>query len=222
MKKYTHILGSANHQRLAPAGASSGARHPPLPAGTTKRTTPQSARRPPPMSTRKTPSTAATLASDGGIGNLTHEQRAEIREIFDSIDVNGRGFISVSQLPDIMRTLGHNVDNIDTMEEWREQIDPNGTGKITYDALENFVALLFDNMEQQDQLMNAFRLFKPDATSLEDARITLDDLQKVSVHLGESIPVDELREMINIADVSGSGGVDFNDFMRVMRKTGLF
>ncbi|KAJ2854559.1 Centrin-1 [Coemansia erecta] len=176
------------------------------------------------MSTRKTPSTAATLASDGGIGNLTHEQRAEIREIFDSIDVNGRGFISVSQLPDILRTLGHNVDNVDTMEAWREEIDPNGTGKITYDALENFVALLYDNLEQQDQLMNAFRLFKPDATSLEDARITLDDLQKVSVHLGESIPVDELREMINIADVSGSGsgGVDFKDFMRVMRKTGLF
>ncbi|KAJ1773217.1 Centrin-1 [Coemansia sp. RSA 986] len=172
------------------------------------------------MSTRKTPSTAATIANEG-IGNLTHEQRAEIRDVFDSIDVNGRGFVFMSQLPDIIQTLGHSADS-NMMEVWKEQIDPKNTGKITYETLENFVALLYDEAEQQQQMMNAFQLFKPDATSLEDARITLDDLQRVSAHLGESIPVDELREMINIADISGTGSVDFNDFMRIMRKTGLF
>ncbi|KAJ2528163.1 Centrin-1, partial [Coemansia sp. RSA 1933] len=145
--------------------------------------------------------------------------RGQIREIFDSIDVTGRGFISISQLPDIQRALGHSMDN---MEVWREQIDPNGTGKITYDALEAFVAVLYEDIEQQEQMMNAFRLFKPDTASPEHARITFDDLQKVAAHLGESIPADELREMINIADVSGSGSVDFDDFMRIMRKTGLF
>ncbi|KAJ2890269.1 centrin, EF-hand protein, partial [Coemansia aciculifera] len=86
----------------------------------------------------------------------------------------------------------------------------------------NFISLRYDEADQKQEIMNAFKLFKPDAKEIEVARITLADLQRISSHLGEHIPDEELREMINIADIGETGGVDFSDFSRVMRKTGLF
>ncbi|KAJ2613322.1 hypothetical protein EV177_002572 [Coemansia sp. RSA 1804] len=233
MNREGYYTRSEAHQRLAQGGGSSGTRHPPLPTGGAKRVTPQSGRRGPPMSTRKASAAAAAAAEEEDdslayteerVGNLTQEQCAEIREVFDSIDTRGRGTVSVSQLGDIIRTLDMNIGDGSgsELQRWRKQIDPKNTGKFTYKRLEELVALLYDEMDQREQMLNAFRLFKPEATNLEDARITLDDLQRVSARLGETIPVDELREMINVADDSGSGSVDFTDFMRMMRKTGLF
>ncbi|KAJ2742581.1 hypothetical protein H4S06_005699, partial [Coemansia sp. BCRC 34490] len=222
MNREGYYTRSEAHQRLAQGGGgSSGTRHPPLPTGGAKRVTPQSGRRGPPMSTRKASAAAAAAAAAAAVeeeeddslaymeervGNLTQEQCAEIREVFDSIDTRGRGTVSVSQLGDIIRTLDMNIGDGSgsELQRWRKQIDPKNTGKFTYKRLEELVALLYDEMDQREQMLNAFRLFKPEAINLEDARITLDDLQRVSARLGETIPVDELREMINVADDTGS------------------
>ncbi|KAJ2683305.1 centrin, EF-hand protein [Coemansia spiralis] len=114
-------------------------------------------------------------------------------------------------------------------EQLRELFDtidrtghPAGTGKMDYGRLEHFISLRYDEVDQKQEIMNAFKLFKPDAKDAENARITLADLQRISTHLGEHIPDDELREMIHIADIGETGSVDFADFTRVMRKTGLF
>ncbi|KAJ2151918.1 hypothetical protein GGH16_006183 [Coemansia sp. RSA 560] len=77
-------------------------------------------------------------------------------------------------------------------------------------------------MDQNREILSAFRLFKPEASDIKSAQITFADLKRVSAHLGENIPDDELQEMINIADADNSGSVGFADFMRVMRKSGLF
>ncbi|KAJ2784768.1 centrin, EF-hand protein [Coemansia javaensis] len=158
----------------------------------------------------------------GGIGNLDFQQREELREIFDRIDVHARGYIPTTMLVDVMQAFGIERPAAATLAQWQAQADPEGTGRIGYARLEECVSLRYDEMSQREEILGAFRLFKPDAPDAESARITLDDLRSISVHLGEHIPDEELQEMINIADIDGSGSVGFADFMRIMRKSGLF
>ncbi|KAJ2909818.1 centrin, EF-hand protein [Coemansia aciculifera] len=174
------------------------------------------------MSQQNNQLATASSAGGGGIGNMTYEQREQLREVFDAIDRAGRGFVPTSKLADIIKLLGLAKPSRDTLEGWISNIDPSGTGKVDYNRLENFISLRYDEADQKQEIMNAFKLFKPDAKEIEVARITLADLQRISSHLGEHIPDEELREMINIADIGETGGVDFSDFSRVMRKTGLF
>ncbi|KAI9505141.1 putative centrin [Coemansia spiralis] len=161
-------------------------------------------------------------AAGGGIGNLSHEQRQELRDVFDTIDQNARGSIPASKLLEVVKALGFERPDETTLDTWMLTVDPDGTGRITYSRLEEFMSLRYDEMNQRQEIMSAFKLFKPDATDVENARITLADLQRISAHLGEHIPDDELREMINIADPNETNSVGFSDFMRMMRKTGLF
>ncbi|KAJ1726656.1 centrin, EF-hand protein [Coemansia biformis] len=210
---------SANTNRLAPTTVPW--KRPPAPAAR-KIATPSSRLTPHAVAAPSTGSVPAAEAGGGGIGNLDFEQREELRDIFDRMDKEGRGFISVSTLPDIIRAFGIEQPMPETWAQWRLQVDPEGTGRIGYNALEEFISLRYDEMSQRQEILNAFRLFKPDSANVESARITLDDLRKISVHLGEHIPDEELQEMIGIADIDGSGSVGFGDFARIMRKSGLF
>ncbi|KAJ1965277.1 hypothetical protein GGI12_000881 [Dipsacomyces acuminosporus] len=206
---------STNHNTTATSSYS-----PPPQPPARARPTPKSARRAmqPPQSARKQyqPDTG------GGIGNLTYEQREELQQIFATLDSAGRGYIPASKLANVVDALGLPEPTDDVLESWMAQVDPRNTGRIDYPRLEEFVSLRYDEADQRREMLNAFKLFKPDARDVDRDGITFEDLQRISTHLGEHIPDDELREMINIADVDGAGQVNFADFMRVMRKTGIF
>lgn len=229
-------LRSAGYQRppLASSAASNYSsytnhHHPPTSAAATARSkpTPRTSRASAPFSARgmsqqQQIAQTANANSGDGIGNMTYEQREQLREVFDAIDRTCRGFIPTSKLADVVKLLGLSKPSREALEDWISGIDPANTGKVDYSRLEHFISLRYDEADQKQEIMNAFKLFKPDTKDTESARITLADLQRISTHLGEHIPDDELREMINIADIGETGGVDFADFTRVMRKTGLF
>lgn len=54
-------------------------------------------------------------------------------------------------------------------------------------------------------------------------QITVAKLRRIARELGEALTEEELRDMVEEADRSGSGdGVSFEDFSALMRKTNLF
>ncbi|KAJ2840742.1 hypothetical protein FBU31_000161 [Coemansia sp. 'formosensis'] len=231
--KYNLRSGAYQRQPLSSATASNyntnSNNYPSTSNATTARSrpTPRTSRASGSLSARAMPQQkqfAQTAISNSGdeIGNMTHEQREQLREVFDTIDRTGRGFIPTNRLADVLRLMGQGKPSREALEGWISDIDPADTGKVDYSRLEHFMSLRLDEADQKQEIVNAFKLFKPDARDAESARITLADLQRVSTHLGEHIPDDELREMINIADIGETGGVDLADFTRVMRKTGLF
>lgn len=66
--------------------------------------------------------------------------------------------------------------------------------------------------------MKAFRLFDDD----DKGKITFQDLKRVAKELGENLTDEELMEMIEEADRDGDGAISKDDFMRIMKKTGLY
>ncbi|PIA19584.1 centrin-like protein [Coemansia reversa NRRL 1564] len=153
---------------------------------------------------------------------MTFEQREELHEVFDTIDQAGRGYIPISRVSDVLQALGLVSPSAKDWEQWCARVDFDKTGRIGYETLEEFVSLRYDEMDQRTEMVAAFMLFKPGVTDVEKAKITIDDLRRIAAHTGEHIPDEELEEMVRIADIDGTEGVSFDDFMRIMRKTGLF
>jgi centrin-1 len=98
------------------------------------------------------------------------------------------------------------------------EVDAEGAGAVTF---EDFLALMTAKMAERDpreEILKAFRLFDDDETG----RISFKNLKRVARELGESIGDEELQEMIDEADRDGDGEVSEEEFLRIMRKSGLF
>lgn len=98
------------------------------------------------------------------------------------------------------------------------EVDAEGAGAVSFD---DFLALMTAKMAERDpreEILKAFRLFDDDETG----RISFKNLKRVARELGESIGDEELQEMIDEADRDGDGEVSEEEFLRIMRKSGLF
>ena len=98
------------------------------------------------------------------------------------------------------------------------EVDAEGAGAVTF---EDFLALMTAKMAERDpreEILKAFRLFDDDETG----RVSFKNLKRVARELGESIGDEELQEMIDEADRDGDGEVSEEEFLRIMRKSGLF
>eukprot|EP00826_Nyctotherus_ovalis_P023469 TRINITY_DN1802_c0_g1_i1.p2 TRINITY_DN1802_c0_g1~~TRINITY_DN1802_c0_g1_i1.p2 ORF type:complete len:158 (+),score=76.21 TRINITY_DN1802_c0_g1_i1:231-704(+) len=148
---------------------------------------------------------------------LTEEQKQEIKEAFDLFDTDGSGAIDAKELKVAMRALGFEPKK-EEVKRIMDEADREGTGKIDFQA---FMDMMQDRMAERDpveEMKKAFRLFDVDGKGA----ITIKDLKRVAKELGENMTDEELTEMIEEADRSGSGNVTEEDFVKIMKKTNLF
>ena len=54
----------------------------------------------------------------------------------------------------------------------------------------------------------------------DKGKITLENLKNIANEVKLDIPVEELEDMIKVADRDGDGEVTLDDFKRIMRKMG--
>ena len=71
---------------------------------------------------------------------------------------------------------------------------------------------LIRQRDPKEELRRAFRLFDIDGKGM----ITQDDLRRVSQQVGNSIPDADIAAMVEEFDASGKGGVDEDEFLRLM------
>jgi Ca2+-binding EF-hand superfamily protein len=148
---------------------------------------------------------------------LTEEQKQEIKEAFDLFDTDGSGAIDAKELKVAMRALGFEPKK-EEIKRIMDEVDREGTGKIDFQA---FIDMMQDRMAERDpveEMKKAFKLFDVDS----QGSITIKDLKRVAKELGENMTEEELTEMIEEADRSGSGNVSEEDFVKIMKKTNLF
>ena len=70
--------------------------------------------------------------------------------------------------------------------------------------------------DSKDEIMKIFKLFDEDNLN----KITFKHLKRIAVEVGEKIPDDELKEMLEEADRDGDGMLNFEEFYRIMRRRG--
>lgn len=168
------------------------------------------------------------------IEEISEEHRSEIKEAFMSISKDGC-YIDASELKFAMRALGFEPKKeevkkiVNSLEKEASTTAVKETSSSTSSSpplpgkvsLEQFVMVMarkFEEKGTREEIMKAFSLFDADNTG----RITFENLKQVAAELGETIDDQEIQEMIAEADRDGDGGVDREEFFRIMRKTCLY
>lgn len=72
--------------------------------------------------------------------------------------------------------------------------------------------------DSKEEIAKVFALFDHEGTG----KISFRDLKRVVTELGENIPDEELREMIEEADKDQDGFVVFEDFYKILKKVSFW
>ncbi|XP_055923933.1 uncharacterized protein LOC129954207 [Eupeodes corollae] len=148
---------------------------------------------------------------------LSEEQKADIREAFDLFDTESTGYIEVKELKVAIRALGFEPKK----EEIRRmivEIGKDGNGRLTFADFLQLMTMKMAEKDTKEEILKAFRLFDDDETG----KISFRNLKRVARELGENLTDEELREMIDEADLDNDGEVSQEEFLRIMKKTSLY
>ncbi|XP_057848396.2 calcium-binding protein CML24-like [Cryptomeria japonica] len=136
---------------------------------------------------------------------------AELESVFNKFDADGDGKISVSELRNVMRSLGHDATE-DELRLMMAEADSDGDGHVD---LAEFVALNtrgVDNTERLQDLQEAFKMFDVNG----DGSISAHELESVLGRLGETSSLNECHHMIAKVDADRDGKVNFDEFLAMM------
>ena len=116
-----------------------------------------------------------------------------------------------------MRALGFDVKKAEVVKLMQEY-DRNETGQVGYADFAEIMTQKISERDPDQEILKAFKLFDDDNTG----KITLKNLKRVARELGENIDENELQAMIEEFDSSGTGAIDENDFMKIMKQTSIY
>ena len=144
---------------------------------------------------------------------LTLEQKKEIKDAFSSFEADG---ITPEEIKSAMKTLGFDANNAEVMKIL-DKIDTK-KGNLKF---EDFMDVMVDKeneKEPEEEIKKAFKVLCEEGTD----KITIKSLSKICADLGEKIDEEELMEMIGQANKEQDEEVSEEDFIKVMKKIGMF
>ena len=146
-------------------------------------------------------------------GELTEEQKKEIKEAFSSFEDEG---ITPDELKSAMKTLGFDSNN-NEVAKILDKIDTK-KGPLKFDDFMDVMVEKEIEKEPDSEIRKAFRILCEEGMD----KITMKSLSKICVDLWEKIGEEELQEMINEADKDQDEEIGEEDFVKIMKKIGMF
>jgi len=149
---------------------------------------------------------------------LSSKQECQLKEAFGNFDPRGAGTIDLRGFTIGMRALSYEPtdDEIDNII-----LDVLGDSYDNTIDFKDFYSLMKTKMLGEDSVKDvtkAFALFCD-----ESGDITFENLKKIADELGESVPVEEIKEMINFADKKEvkNGRVNLQEFKNILQRPEL-
>lgn len=140
---------------------------------------------------------------------MTETEIVELKNQFMAIDADGNGVITVAELADALRTMGHGMIESE-VTELVKGIDIDGDGLVDYP--EFLAATMKRNLANKEEyLVNAFNYFD----TKKQGVITKADLVQF---MGSE---DQAQEVIDEVDVNGDGLISFEEFVGMMERKGF-
>lgn len=84
--------------------------------------------------------------------------------------------------------------------------------QFTLPVYQGLAGTLIYNRDPVEECRRAFKLFDVDGKGM----VTIDDLRRVTRELGQTMEESELGSMIREFDSNGKGGVDEDEFVKIM------
>ena len=143
---------------------------------------------------------------------LDGETFQEFKEAFNSFDLEGSGKLQTSELKSFFRSLGQQQYNDAEIQEMIQEVDTDENGTVDFPELLTLLARKMKDQDTEEQLMQAFKIF--DKEGVEG--ISVEDLGRVMVNLGDKLTQLEVDEMIREADIDDNGIIDKEEFVKMM------
>eukprot|EP00924_Labyrinthula_sp_SR-Ha-C_P002689 maker-scaffold_13-snap-gene-4.0-mRNA-1 protein AED:0.24 eAED:0.24 QI:0/0.5/0.33/1/0.5/1/3/50/333 len=149
--------------------------------------------------------------------SLTPEQKADIKETFNLFAQEGSGAMDVKELKAAVRALGFELTN-DEFTKILEELDRDIESTVSFGEFSKVLEVKYRKKDPKEEVLKAFKLFDSSGSGF----ITLKDLKQVAEELDENVSEEELKEMIDLADIDKDGVISEEEFFRIMKKTSFF
>merc|ERR1712164_8733 len=160
------------------------------------------------MAQRRTPGKRGKTYERPG---LSEEEIEEIREAFSLFDTDGSGSIDPKELKAAMHSLGFEKKS-PTVYEMIAELEERGRD-IFFDEFLDAISNKLGNRETREGIDRIFDLFDDNHSSTID----LTNIRRVAKELGETMNVDDLKEMLQRASSNGED-IAREDFYNIMTK----
>jgi Ca2+-binding EF-hand superfamily protein len=135
-------------------------------------------------------------------------REAEFTEAFRFFDRDNKNSITIEDLKNIFKRIGHSPTTQDLMEMMREVVD---TGKQI--NMKEFLLLMSKRMRDVDtveEVNEAFRYFDRQKSGL----VSIQELKRELIELGETMSPEDLQKLLEAADEDHDGYIEYEDLVK--------
>ncbi|XP_040379075.1 calcium-dependent protein kinase 12 [Oryza brachyantha] len=143
--------------------------------------------------------------------NLSPEEIKGLKQMFNNMDTDKSGTITVEELKVGLTKLGSKITEAE-VQKLMEAVDVDKSGSIDYSE---FLAAMINKhkLEKEEDLLRAFQHFDKDNSGY----ITRDELEQAMEEYGMSDEAN-IKQVLDEVDKDKDGRIDYEEFVEMMRK----
>ena len=94
-----------------------------------------------------------------------------------------------------------------------QEVDSDGNGKIEFSEFLSMMSRKMGTRSFNDEALEAFKVLDKDGSG----SISESELRQIMNNIGEDVTDEEIKEMMNEADLDGDGQVSFKEFAAMIK-----
>lgn len=167
---------------------------------------------------------------------LTEDEIANYKEMFNKYDKKGRGALQKEAIGHLIKDLGFKATTVQERESFRrilEEVDKDGNGVIDFQEFLRLLPALMKKKEEEQQKADLAKALELGFSEQEHNEFTkvfqdFDDDKSGSLEINEvwgllkalrrNTSYDDLKSLFARLDQDGSGSIEYNEFLVLVRE----
>jgi len=142
-----------------------------------------------------------------------------LREEFKQADTDGSGFLDFDELHHLLHQLGYAPTAQSSLEAMQE-IDADGNGEVSlleFEGLREYLRKT-EGMTKDDVEELRILYDKSTGRSSGDREPVAEEIWRVTMYLGYSVPLNEIQEIAKQVDSDGNNDISFSEMLKLIRR----
>lgn len=148
---------------------------------------------------------------------FNNEKIKEMQECFKMFDKDKDGYVSITELKNILRAINHDFVEDELIELIKEvpniKLNRLGSPVMNYSQFEYLIKQTLKYEDISGELTDAFMNFVKDENS---SSIPVEDFIHYMKNLGDKLSDEEVEEMVKDCDPNGQGYIDCKSFVNLL------
>ena len=147
--------------------------------------------------------------------NYVENMKNVYKIAFEMFDTEKNNYLNAEQLTLVMQSLGYDLSK-NEIEDMMFSILKNEKTKnydrINLSQFQKLMNLWRQETDVFEEYLEAFRVFDDAGTGI----IRKDEIEKILIQYGKDVSKEDIKYMLNDADVNNDGKIDYKNFVRLL------